>query len=212
MKKLFISSLLLLAVFISAKAQTVSLGPTIGVGNSWLTNTGASAAFKPAMNAGVTLTYSSTNHWGLGGDIKYSVEGNRNTYMVGSTKFSNIIRLDYIRVPFRVLYFFGTEENVIRPKLAVGPTLGFLANARYILRDDTNGNIISNNDFTSNKNAVDFGINASAGLNIKLADRIWLNTDFSFYQGFIPVNTNGPNRMLNGNVGLNVGLAFGLGK
>ena len=70
-------------------------------------------------------------------------------------------------------------------------------------------------DVKDSFNTVDVGAHIGAGLNIRLAERIWLNTDITYYQGFVDVSnddvTGETESNLNGNVALNVGVAFGFG-
>jgi len=149
-------------------------------------------SFKPSWDAGVSAIYSPFVHWGFGLDATYSAEGVK---FDKGTNTENVkeIDLNYVRVPAKVIYFFRTYEKDFRPKVAFGPTIGFLTNTS------------ENPGF----NKVDFGANASLGFNYRLVRAVWLNVDASYYQGLIDsYNANNEND-LNGNVRLNMGLSFG---
>lgn len=165
-----------------------SFGLKGGLGHSFLipyTN----YAFMPSWNAGLSAIYSPFEHLGFGLDAIYSKEGvklmdNENSYTYD---------LNYIRVPFKVIYFCNTYEKDFRPKISIGPTIGFLTN--------TTENLKFNN--------FDFGANASLGFNYRLARAVWLNVDATYYQGFIDINTTNFENDLNGNLRLELGLNFG---
>jgi hypothetical protein len=60
--------------------------------------------------------------------------------------------------------------------------------------------------------AVDLGVNASAGFNYRLVDRTWLNVDLNYYHGLTDIIEAAAIDQKNRNVGLNVGVSFGIGK
>jgi len=204
MKKVMIIATVMGIGFIS-KAQTVSFGPTGGFGHSWITNSAGDTKFNPAWNAGVSLVYSSLNHFGFGADVKYSAEGNK----VDQAGITNTMNTNYVRVPLKAIYFFGKQSDAVRPKISAGPTFGFLTNASEVSSDE---GVKVKTDVTDNIKGFDFGVNAAAGLNFRVAQRTWLNTDVAYYQGLTDITKNTSTTKRNGNVGVNVGLLVGLGK
>ena len=204
MKRVMIIAAIMGIGFIS-KAQTVSFGPTGGFGHSWISNSAGDTKFNPAWNAGVSVVYSSLNHFGFGADVKYSAEGNK----IEQAGITNAINTNYVRVPLKAIYFFGKESDVVRPKISAGPTFGFLTDASEVT---TNEGVKVKTDATDNIKGFDFGLNAAAGLNFKLAQRTWLNTDLAYYQGLTDITKNTNTTRRNANVGVNVGLLVGIGK
>ncbi len=195
----------ILGIGIVSRAQTVSIGPTGGFGHSWITNTAGDAKFNPAWNAGISLVYSTKSNWGMGADVKYSAEGNKSERLGTTTT----VNTNYVRVPLKAIYFFGQQGDAVRPKISAGPTFGFLTNANEATSIE---GVKVKTDITDDIKNFDFGVNAAAGLNFRLAERTWLNTDLAFYQGLTDITKNNNTTRRNGNVGVNVGLLVGLGK
>jgi outer membrane protein W len=194
-----------LAVGFASKAQRVSLGPTGGFGHSWITNSTGDGKFNPAWNLGLSFIYSTKSNFGIGADVKYSAEGNK----VVEDGITNTINTNYVRVPLKLIYFFGTEGSAVRPKISAGPTLGFLTGATSAASVQ---GVKVKTDISDNIKNFDFGVNAAAGLNFRLAPRTWLNTDVAFYQGLTDITKSNNTTQHNGNIGVNVGLLVGLGK
>ena len=57
------------------QSQEFSLGPTIGLNNAWIEDAPGETTGLLGLNAGLTLVYSTEEHWGIGMDLKYSGEG-----------------------------------------------------------------------------------------------------------------------------------------
>lgn len=179
--------------------STFSLGPMIGFGHAGITNvSGQNSVFKPSYAAGLTATYSTVPHWAVGLDVFYSLEGAAFENSYSETD----VDLHYLRVPLRVGYYFGDVENRFRPKITVGPSFAYLINSDVRYSGSSTGARITNN-FES----WDLGVNASLGFNYRLMENFWLNTDLGYYYGFIDAMGNDN---YNTNLGLKVGVAFGL--
>lgn len=207
MRKTVFGLLLLLGMVPVSKAQdNVSFGPTAGFGHTWMSNMD-NAVYQPAGNIGVRLIYSSNEHLGFGGGLKWSIEGGR--AKSGNTEVTT--RIDYLRVPLEVMYFFGNFGDQLRPKISLGPTFGFLVGGKRTI--ETNGTTLSETKAGDLYNSFDAGLQASAGLNYRLVRNTWLTTDISYYNGLMDINdpktaTKNNNR----NLSLNLGLTFGIGR
>jgi hypothetical protein len=94
------------------------------------------------------------------------------------------------------MVFFRGMEADFRPKFTIGPSFGFL--------------VSESDPYGAKVWPFDSGINASLGFNYRLSHALWLNTDINFYQGLMDVRKNSGVLERNGNIGLNLGLAFGL--
>lgn len=201
----------LFAISISAigtAQDNLSIGGVAGFGHTWLSGS-ENSRYQPAGNLGLSMTYSTQTNWGFGADLKWSIEG-------GKTSTDNVTsttRLDYIRIPVRAMYFFGERGNAFRPKITAGPSVGFLigGNNKLTTRFGDNENTIEtkSGDFAK---SIDLGIAASAGFNYRLVDRTWLNVDLSYYHGLLDVMENPNIEQRNRNLGINVGVSFGIGK
>lgn len=203
MKKILIMTALLLinsAVFSqdapAKPIKTLSIGPSVGFGHTGIRNTVGTDIFKPSWRAGVILNYSSHKHVGFAADVLWSMEGGR----VKDEGVQSEISMHYIRVPLKFAYYFGDFEDNFRPKITVGPSMGFLLKATGHVSG------LGSVDVTDNYEKFDIGVAASIGFNWKLATNIWLNTDFNYYTAFTEVSNN----QHNSNFGLQLGVAFGL--
>ncbi|MBC7451553.1 MAG: PorT family protein [Cytophagales bacterium] len=213
MKKILLSGILLLSVM-AVNAQRTSIGVTGGVGTAWMSDISQDVTFNPAWNLGGTLVYSTANHWGFGVDVKYSREGVRFTYPgfppFGSQTWSTKVGSDYIRVPLRAIYFFKTDDKSFRPNISVGPSFGFLTGGT-VRTYDGNDNLIGKSLVKDSFNAFDFGVQGTLGASFMVSDGVWFSADLAYYHGLIQQNKTGSSNMMNRNLGLNLGLRFGIG-
>ena len=206
MKKLITCIILVVAFTFSAQAQRTSLGVTGGFGHSWYSYVG-DKTFDPAFNGGLTFTYSSAQHWGFGIDAKYSREGLR----VERNNFTFTSKIDYIRIPVRVSYFFNDYTHNVRPKITLAPTLGIAVRAQETF-ETPNGDR-ETQDVKDDVNTIDFGASAAFGVNFRLTEKMWLTTDLVYYNGFLNVYKDTPDGEFtaNRNVSFNVGITYGIG-
>ena|SRR6218665_2187681 len=170
-----------------------SIGFKGGYGHSFITPY-QKPMFFHSWDAGISAVYAPWQHWGIEADAIYSEEGAKFKHRASSEDHeqTRVVFLDYIRVPVKAVYFFNTYENDFRPKVTLGPTVGFLI-------DETN---------SRNASAVDFGATATLGFNYRLAKAVWLNVDADYYQGLVDVYPGSDNNMM-GNLRLNMGVNFG---
>jgi len=200
MKKLLLAVVISSVIGLSAEAQSkFSIGPSGGYGWTTISNLNDSK-FKAAGNFGLSSVYSAAEHFGIGLDVKYSIEGAKvNSGNDQTTEYD----LHYVRIPVKAIYFFNNYGNKVRPKIYAGPSFGFLSSSKVntpILDD------INNKDNTEN---FDIGLTAGAGLNYRLVNKTWLNLDLGYYHGFKEIFKSGGDYS-NRNIMLNVGVNFGL--
>jgi hypothetical protein len=213
MKKIVIGVVAILSVSI-LNAQNLSVGPTAGFGHNWLTidfeDDNLDNTFFPSYNVGAKLVYSFVSHWGISADVKFSSEGGSKKGMVSGEHHDYNHRLNYIRIPVQGIYFFGDLGDKVRPKIAVGPSFGFLVGGKTKLEvDEVDANVLNSKDLFEK---FDVGLNASAGANFNIGNGRWLNTDITYYHGFKqiyqpPTDIDVHNRGL----GINIGITFPLG-
>jgi len=202
LKKIFSILLICLVFGKMVSAQFFSIGPSAGLQHTWISDLdeNAKTALHPGFNGGASMVFSTESHWGLGADLKYSLEGSK--LKSDSLNLTTKWNTSYLRLPIRGIYFFGDYGNSVRPKVFLGPTLGYLLSSKF-----------ENTDFKSTTSSFDIGVHGGVGLNFKLMEAIWLNTDVTYTKGFLDVTqdtelSNANN--LNGNVAINVGVLFGL--
>jgi hypothetical protein len=207
MKKLFLAGAALIA-FASVHAQNLSLGPTAGFGHSW-TNTDygndVDRKFHASPSIGAKLVYSFVSNWGISADARFASEGT--TVKSGGDELR--MRANYIRVPIQGIYFFGKYGNAIRPKVSLGPSVGFMVGGKSAYYED--GDKVSETNTKDVIKTFDLGLTAAAGANFRLAPNVWLNTDLAYYHGLLDVAKNDGAEARNRNIGINVGVLFGIG-
>jgi hypothetical protein len=196
-----------------------SMGPAFGTGHTWIRNrtwfpltdknlTNVETAYKPSWSAGVSTIFRATQHFGIGMDLLYTIEGRR--AIAGPITFQ--LDLQYFRVPLRFMYFFGNSSNSFRPQVSLGATAGWKTAARGSAQI---GNREFEIDATNVHKSYDYGINASVGFNQKISGRISVNADIVYYQGLCNIEQENYNvfsqtSTLNANIGLQIGVLFGL--
>jgi hypothetical protein len=193
------------------KTSYTSLGPVAGFGHSWMSNMD-NQQFKPSAHLGIGLIYSRYEHWGWGADITASHEGFKQDYMWAGNKYRTSVDPTYIRATPKAYYFFGDYKNSVRPKIYLGPSVAVkVQEDRYTENMTMNQSDVVRNASTtaSTFRTMDFGAQAGAGVNVKLATGTWLNLDASYYQGLIDATKSAATHM-NQNVRLNVGVMMGL--
>lgn len=188
------------AIFLmSAHAQlNISVGPNAGFGHTWISGAGDNG-YQPAGNFGLALVYSHNNHVGLGVDLKYSIEGGKKEFANTESK----TRLNYVRIPVKAIYFFRDYGASLRPKISLGPSLGFLVGGKNKVGS-------TETDVKDRFNTFDVGLLANAGLHYNLVTNTWLHFDVNYYHGFSDIS-EAAEKNKNRNIGVNLGVAFGIG-
>lgn len=218
MKKLFTIAIgLMIGGLTQVKAQSIFLGPEASIGHSWLNNM-KDEEVKIAPALGISALYMMSQNWGLSGALMVSHEGYRMEYTeVQDGRLRGMmtnVNPVYIRFTPKAVYLFGEEGMRIRPKVALGPSVaykadevhwinGYKMDAKEIFGDGDNDSrapeLIDN---------FDFGVDADAGLSIRVMPNAWLNVGAGYYHGLIDVQDVEESE--NRNIRLNFGLMFGL--
>ena len=219
MRKLKIC-LLILIVFATNKTNAqlkdnLSLGPIVGFGHSWVTNS-YSPKFKPSLNIGGRLLYSASPKFGVGLDATFRTEGVKGKLNAISINYTttDAIPIDYntnyLRLDPKLYYFFGKYGHALRPKIGVGPSFGFLVSGKSDLVTGIN----TTEAFASKKirKSFDVGLSGSIGFNYRLKSKTWLNVDAVFNHGLTDVaKFNTGDAIQNRSLFLNIGVTFGIG-
>ncbi len=196
MKKTIFICLFFLISISKIKSQNLSLGPIIGLNYSKFSQNNASD-FRPGFNGGLFLNYSTKTDFGFNGSLIYSQLG------ANVKNSENYLRLNYLQVAINLVYYFGEgmRKGSFRPKLFLGPYIGYLVSAK------TPG--FSNDATLALMNETDLGVNLGAGFNLAIESKTWLNIELKYGHGLskIPKQFNDGNQALS----LNIGLSFPLG-
>ncbi len=181
---------------VPAEQSVFSMGPQGGFGHSFI-HSDIGSKFQPSWDAGISAVYAPGAHWGIELDMRYSVEGSKKEIVkqVGDVNYTvtTVTQLNYFRIPLKGVYFFRTYEHDFRPKVTLGPSIGFLTNEINSV----------------GAKSVDFGANASLGFNYRLVRAIWLTADVNYYQGFVDIYDQTAKKELNGNIRFDLGVSFG---
>lgn len=203
MKKLVLASIIACTTVAAATAQKkVSLGPIVSLGGSAITGT-YTAKFKPSGAIGASMVYSSSKHFGIGLDAKYSFEGEK----YNTSGITGTANLNYVRIPLKAIYFFNSHNEKIKPKVFAGPSFGFLVGGKERIQAEGIKTVTKSQD---RYKSFDAGMAAGGGLNYKLKEDTWLGADLSYYRGLtniLPGNSESAN---NHNLAINVSVLFGL--
>jgi len=194
-----------LAMLLSQAAiaqENISFGPLAGVSIAKFRGDLSNQAWNPGPTLGGFINYSANSGFGVSGQVLYTQLGS------GTKLGDDVIRLNYIQVPILATYFLGKFGQKVRPKLFLGPHVNFLLNAKNQDGVDLNPKIGDSRRFKS----IDAGLTAGVGLNVRLANKIWLNTDVRYGMGLVPLGPEGLIKIYNQNFGVNVGVSFPLGK
>lgn len=211
MKKFAIVSALglLFAVSQNSFAQyTVTVGPKIGFGGTWLSGAQApnNQEFKPAVTAGGFLTYSTENILGFTIEAVYNQKGFRTNYNQ-ATGTDYVQRLHYVEIPTLLRFFFGEDGAQIRPNLFIGPSFNFLVKAGQTTTNEDRTNSATNTDSFK---PFELGAHVGGGLNIRTTDNQWIDLNLRFTQGLTNIN-DVRTEPLRGDQFLNSGVLFSVG-
>ena len=194
--------LAILCTAISAQAQVNSIGPSLGFNYAWLSDKDNSDP-RPSFNVGIIFNHSILQSYGIGFDARYSQEGSKRK--VGNQTLTS--QLNYLRIPLKFSYYFGNMDQDFRPKIFVGPSFAFLVGGETETLAGENIVKLKSKDLYE---SFDFGLQAGAGFNYRLAELTWLNFDIAYTHGFLDLaKGNNRSELQNRLLNLNLGVAFG---
>ncbi len=172
--------------------STISVGLKGGLNFANFAGDNVNTDSRTGINFGAFGTYSVKETFGITAEINYAQKG---------AKTSNSkLNINYLEIPVHFSYFFG--KGKVRPKLMVGPYLGFLMNSELQVGNTK----VNTKDIYSN---TDFGLNLGGGLHYSLGDAKWLYLDARYGLGLADV-TKASGDVYNRVFSINVGISFGL--
>lgn len=196
MFRIILTTSILSIACLTMNAQTLSIGPMIGANSSSISVSNANDNNKrlTGLSAGVFANYSVNEKIGINIKALFSQMG------VADSDSDQSLRLNYVQIPLTGVYFFGQTGDKFRPKVFLGPYVGFLMSAKV---DDV--------DVKSYYKSIDFGGQVGLGFNYSLKSRTWLNVDAGYAAGFSNIidSNNGDGK--NNAISVNVGLSFPIG-
>ena len=195
-KILVIISSLFIIGQLNAQDDKFSIGPRVGVNFANVSNVENSKSLT-GLAIGLTSTYSINETAGLTFDLLYSGEG----YELGD----DALKLSYLQIPIYFDVFLGQQGENFRPKVYAGFVPGFLLHAK------ANDTELDKDQFSG----FNFAFSGGLGFNLRVTDRVWLNTDLRAYLGLTDIRDDAfqvGDKQANNNVQLSLGLAYGLSK
>lgn len=161
MKKLFLGIALVAGVFAFAqKTSPITFGAKAGLNVSSLSKDESldDQKSKIGFNAGAFANIPIASSFSIQPEILYSQYGEKSEFKALGNKFSASTKLDYITVPVMLQY------NVIpNLYLEAGPEFGFMVSAKSKLKNETNGQSSTSDNFKDDLNKFNVGIGLGAG-------------------------------------------------
>ena len=211
MKRIFTSALLIAGLAVSkANAQqgfslSIKGTPQFSFLQNKDDNNNVNYSRKATFNAsfGLGADYGFNNHFGVGIDALYSLQGQR--YNLNNMEYNQ--KVDYLKVP--VYFTYNSDASKAISFIGkIGPQVSFVTGSKL------NGNK-TDQDTKNRYNTATFGGVAVAGAQYKIATQVFLTTaarsDYDFtnaeddkYSGYTPGRT----KTYNSTIGLEVGLKY----
>ncbi|MFP3831315.1 MULTISPECIES: porin family protein [Chryseobacterium] len=113
---------------------------------------------KIGFNAGVFANIPVAASFSVQPEVLYSQYGNKSDFTALGTKYSASTKLDYIAVP--VMFQYNALPNLY---LEAGPEFGFMVSAKNKLKNESNGDSSTSDNYKDNFNTFNFGIGLGAG-------------------------------------------------
>lgn len=113
---------------------------------------------KIGFNAGVFATIPVAASFNIQPEVIYSQYGSKADYTVLGNKYSSSTNLDYVTVPVMFQYNFVPNFYV-----EAGPEFGLMVSAKNKVKNESNGNSSTTDNYKDNLNTFNFGIGLGAG-------------------------------------------------
>jgi hypothetical protein len=176
-----------------------SFGPEAGVTISSYGNDGASSEAKPGLGAGLFLTYSIINTFGITTKLLYYEKGAE--FSSQNTKQT----LQYVEIPVIGRLFLNREGNV-RPNIFFGPSFSFLAGAK----NKVGGDVEKVDSYKNTFNTFDFGLTGGLGCSFRIRNETYFVLDGRYTHGISDIS-KGNDDINNKSFAVSAGVQFGIG-
>jgi hypothetical protein len=179
-----------------AQEKIWSIGPEAGLNYSKFGKDINQSDFKPGVVAGVFLTYSIINTFGITGKFLYSVKGDQ----LGNQKN----HFKYFEFPL-IGRFFLNKEGWFRPNVFVGPSFALLRGVTI----EQDGEKMELKEYKDVFNTFDVGITGGLGLNFQIAKHTRFLVDARYTYGLTDITID-PGVVINQCVAVTGGFSFGI--
>lgn len=144
----------------NSSSSDVRFGVKAGMNVSSLSNdeTLDDQKSKIGFNAGVFATIPVAASFNIQPEVIYSQYGSKANYTVLGDKYSSSTNLDYVTVPVMFQYNFVPNFYV-----EAGPEFGLMVSAKNKVKNESNGNSSTTDNYKDNLNTFNFGIGLGAG-------------------------------------------------
>ncbi|KFF17416.1 porin family protein [Chryseobacterium sp. JM1] len=113
---------------------------------------------KIGFNAGVFANIPVAESFSIQPEVLYSQYGSKADYTVLGNKYSSSTKLDYIAVP--VMFQYNLIPNLF---VEAGPEFGFMVSAKNKIKNESNGNSTTSDNYKDDLKTFNFGIGLGAG-------------------------------------------------
>lgn len=179
-----------------------SVGPELGLNFSKFGKDADYTDYNAGLLAGGFVTYSITNTYAFTAKVLFSQKGAADN----EGSFDNKVHLNYVEIPVLARIFFN-REGTVRPNVFLGPSFGFLNGASVKIDD---GDYEKLDDYKDSYNTFDLGISAGLGVNVRVANEMYLIIDARYTYGLSDVSVSNSD-VNNQAVAISAGLSFGIG-
>lgn len=201
--KVLLMAIMLASIAFTSVAQSAkvwSIGPELGGSFSKHGKDGDESDYKLGLVGGGFVTYSIEDTWAFTAKVLFSQKGAQSDD--GNYKE----QLNYVEIPTLARIFFN-REGTVRPNVFLGPSFGFLTGAKVKVDD---GDYEDVEDFKDSYETFDLGLAMGLGLNIRVANEMYLIIDARYTYGLTDISVGSAN-VNNQAVAVSAGLSFGIG-
>jgi hypothetical protein len=181
----------------NAQEKVWSIGPEIGANFSKYGMDADANRHNSGIAAGLFVTYSVVNTFGITGKVLYSEKGAD----LGNREET----LKYIEVPIMGRFFLNTDGR-FRPNLFLGPTFGFL---KGVSNKTGTADPVKMINYDNSYNGYDIGATVGLGLNYLVMRETRLLLDTRYTYGLTDI-TKAPGQINNKTVNVSFGISFGI--
>lgn len=165
MKKLILGLAVISSSFALAQTANTSSSPVrfgikagMNVASISKDNTLDDQKSKIGFNAGVFANIPIASSFSVQPEVLYSQYGSKANYTMAGNKYSASSNLDYVTVPVMLQYNFIPNFYI-----EAGPEFGLMVSAKNKVKNETNGNSSTTDNYKDELNTFNFGIGLGLG-------------------------------------------------
>jgi hypothetical protein len=197
MKKIILSTAMLLAVGFAAKAQEIKYGVKAGLNLSTLTgDIPDEAKLRPGFHAGVVAEFKLTEQFSIQPELLYSQQGMKYDVTEDGVDVKSTWKVDYLTLPIAAKYYIIEGLSI-----EAGPQIAYRVGAKIKMTAD--GYNDENYDIKDETKAIEFGIIGGVAYDLPMG--VFFQARYN--AGISKVNDDDDN-VKNGVLQLSVGYKF----